>query len=88
MRLLILLALLTLTGCGSAPVFLGDTQDGALFVVRLTDFRLSTAIPGVPSADGCQLSVRGEAPPGVLATLSAGECGAWVTDPDDFAIEP
>ena len=90
MRLLLLLlpplAALLLTGCGSPPILLGDAEDGPGFFARLTEFRADAQAPtGVGAilhaltdrglnAAGCQLSMRGEAPGGVTATLHAGDC--------------
>jgi hypothetical protein len=81
-----LLSLLLLAGCGSTPVFLGDADDGATFIARLTQFRGETALPGVLhaltnrgiEAAGCQLSMRGTPPVGVSAALFAGDCTAQV----------
>ena len=73
--LLPLLALLT--GCGSPPAFLGDAADGPLFVARLSRFHGDTGFAGqAVTADGCQLSLRGEVPRGVVGNLHAGQCHA------------
>lgn len=90
MRALILLCLLALTGCGSAPVFLGGADDGATFIARLTAFRagVDPMLGAVVDGNGCQLSMRGEVPRGTVATLHAGECRADLTDPAEFEREP
>jgi hypothetical protein len=96
MRYLILLSVLVLAGCGSTPVFLGGSDDGTVFIARVTRFSGETALPGVlraigtdrgVSADGCQLSMRGAVPRGVAATLHAGQCHAelWQEPPEPEA---
>ena len=90
MRLLPILALISLTGCAS-PVLLGE--DDATFTARLTEFRGETALPGILraigtdrgiDAHGCQISMRGDVPRGTVTVLVAGECRADVTDPMVF----
>lgn len=95
-ELLIILPLLVGSGCGGSPVYLGDADDGATFIARLTDFRGATALPGVlraiatdrgVRAEGCQLSMRGQVPPGIVASLRAGECFAEIVDESADAPE-
>lgn len=103
MRLLILLPLLALTGCGATPVFLGDETAGAGFYARLTEFRIDAGARGVlhslgatkeAEAAGCQLSIRGAVPLGTKATLHAGDCRANLSlpepepEPDGIWIPP
>lgn len=89
-RILVVMSMLALTGCGATPAFLGDATDGNAFIARLTEFRggASPIVGAGIDAEGCQLSMRGEVPRGVVATLLAGSCRADVTYRVEFESAP
>jgi hypothetical protein len=93
---LILMLLPLLAGCAN-PILIGESGEGDLYVVRLTQFRAETAAPGIlraigtdrgVSADGCQVSGRGELPREARLTLTTERCVLHYGDAGEPEAEP